>query len=60
MEDIGEGYFSIIADEFTDISNKEQLSIVLRWIDEELDPQEDFIGFFHIPNIAADTLKRPP
>ena len=21
-----------------------------------MDPQEDFIGFFHIPNIAADTI----
>ena len=30
-------FFSIICDEFTDISNKEQLTIFFRWVDKELE-----------------------
>ncbi|XP_041472559.1 52 kDa repressor of the inhibitor of the protein kinase-like [Lytechinus variegatus] len=49
-------FFSILADECTDISNKEQLTLCIRWIDEKLEPHEEFIGFYHIPNIKADTI----
>ena len=37
-------FFSIIADEGTDVSNKEQLSFCLRSVDENLNAFEDFIG----------------
>ena len=56
MEDIGSKYFSIIADEYTDISNKEQLTFCLRWVDEYLDTHEDFIGFYNIPNISSTAI----
>ena len=49
-------YFSIIADEYTDASNDEQLTICLRWVDEMLDVHEDFLGFYRIPNIASETV----
>ena len=56
VNDIGSNFFSIIADECTDISNKEQLSICLRWVDENLDTHEDFIGFYNVPNIESGTF----
>ena len=40
-------WYTLIADEVTDVSNKEQLSIVLRYIDgEQLIVREDVVGFF--------------
>jgi len=50
-------YFSLISDEYTDIANNEQLTICLRWIDKNMDAQEDFIGFYEIPNIKATTIE---
>ena len=49
-------YFSIICDEYMDIYNKEQPMFCLRWLDESLNEQEDFLGFFEPPNIKSDTI----
>ena len=49
-------WFSLIADEYSDVANKEQLSINVRWIDDNLDPHEDFLGFYEIPNIKSETI----
>ena len=38
-------YFSVLADEVTDASNKEQLSIVLRYVDSQKNIQEHFMDF---------------
>ena len=35
VSEISSGFFSIICDEYTDISNKEQLTICIRWVDKE-------------------------
>ena len=40
-------FFTIIADEAADCSNKEQMSLVLRFVDNELNIREDFIKFLH-------------
>ena len=40
-------FFSILADEACDISTKEQMSVVLRCVDEKGDIKEDFIRFEH-------------
>ena len=48
--------FSLICDEYTDISNKEQLTFCVRWIDEKLDAHEDFLGFYNVPNISSETI----
>ncbi|XP_057307639.1 52 kDa repressor of the inhibitor of the protein kinase-like [Hydractinia symbiolongicarpus] len=40
-------FFTIIADEASDTSNKEQLSLVLRYVDSNFDIKEDFIRFLH-------------
>ena len=41
------GYFSIIGDEATDSSNSdEQLSLVIRFVDKDINVCEEFLGFF--------------
>ena len=35
------GYFTLEADEVTDSSNKEQLIICLKWVDNHFDPHEE-------------------
>ena len=49
-------FFSIICYEYTDASNKEDLSLCVRWIDQNLIANEDFLGFYEIPNIKSDTI----
>ena len=56
VSNIRGGFFSIICDEYTDISNKEQLTISIRWFDKQLDAHEDYLGFYNIPDIGADTI----
>ena len=38
-------YFSILADEVADVSNTEQLSLVLRYMDDDNNIREEFIDF---------------
>ena len=49
-------YFSIMADECTDISNKERFTVCLRWVSKDLKDHEDFIGLYHVDSITADSL----
>ena len=60
VSEIRGGFFSIICDEYTDISNKEQLTICIRWVDKELQAHEDFLGFYNVPDIGAETLNLKP
>ena len=46
-------YFSIMADECTDISNKEKFTICLRWVGKDLKDNEDFIGLYQVDSITA-------
>ncbi|XP_065191926.1 zinc finger MYM-type protein 1-like [Sycon ciliatum] len=48
--------YSIMADECTDLSNKEQFTICLRWVDHDLMEHEDFIGLYQVDTIDANTL----
>ena len=48
--------YSIMCDEYTDMSNKEQLSFCIRWIDSMLNAREDFMGYYEIPDIKSDTI----
>jgi len=45
-------FFSIICDEYTDVSNKEQLSFYVRWVDSILNAREDFLDI-----MSFQTLK---
>ena len=49
-------YYSLMADEVTDSSNREQVAICLHWIDEKFDAHEDFIGLHIVESIGADVL----
>lgn len=55
-KDIRPNFYSIICDEYTDITNKEQMSFCLRWVNEEIGAREDFLGFYNVPNIESKTL----
>ncbi len=48
--------YSIMADECTDASNKEQFTICMRWVDEELQDHEDFIGLYQVDSINSSAL----
>lgn len=39
-------YFSIMSDEAADISNKENLSVVIRFLDSSKTVREEFVGFY--------------
>ena len=50
-------YVSIIVDESTDISRKAQLSTIFRYLDENNEIQERFVGFVDVsPDRTADAL----
>jgi len=49
-------FYSMIADEGTDVSNTEQLSFCVRSVDEDLNVDEDFLGFYEIDNIRSETI----
>ena len=50
------GAFTIMADECTDISNMEQFTVCIRWVDEMLIDHEDVIGLRYIETIDANCL----
>ena len=49
-------YFSVIADEATDISTQEQMCIAVRWVDNEYQIHEASLGVFQPPDTNAVTL----
>ena len=49
-------FFSIMCDECTDASNREQLAICIRWVDDQLQPHEDFIGLYQLDKTTADFI----
>ena len=49
-------WFSVMADETRDVSNNEQLTVVIRWVDADYVIHEDFIGMVHVPDTTASTL----
>lgn len=51
-------WFAILADESADISNNEQLSISIRWVNKAYEVSEDFIGLLHVTVAIKDVLLR--
>ena len=49
-------FFSVMADDRTDVSNIEELSFCVRSVDYYLDVSEDFIGFYESDNIKSETI----
>ena len=46
-------YHSIMVDESSDVSNKEQAVFCVRWVDEDLISHEDFIGLCELGKTDA-------
>ncbi|XP_075665939.1 uncharacterized protein LOC142635702 [Castanea sativa] len=57
IEDLGNGFFSILVDESCDISVKEQMALVLRYVNKQGIIIEWFLGIVHVASIAALSLK---
>jgi hypothetical protein len=57
IEELGDEPYAILADEFSDISHKEQLALCLRYIDELGRPCEHFIGVVHVDDTSSLSLK---
>ena len=55
-DEMRDSFYAIICDKYTDISNKEQLTLCLWWVDEIFNIHEDFLGFYELENIKSDTI----
>ena len=49
-------FYSIMVDEMTDVSNKEQAVLCFRWVSDDLIVHEDFVQLYGIENTEAKTL----
>ncbi|XP_016566646.1 zinc finger MYM-type protein 1-like [Capsicum annuum] len=58
MEDLDGDYFEILVDESKDISHKEQMTLVLRYVDKKGEVIERFIGVVHVSDASARSLKK--
>ena len=52
----GSQFLSVMIDETTDVTNQEQVTIVMRRIDQCLEVHEEFLGLYSVPCIDAATL----
>ena len=52
----GPPWFSLIADEATNICSTEQLNLLIRWVSDDYDVHEDSIAFFGVPDTKSETL----
>ena len=52
----GAKYYSIMADEVTDASNREQVIICLRWVSDDFKPHDDYIGLYKVESIKSDIV----
>lgn len=51
-------FFTIMADEATDVANVSQLVLCIRWVDDELNTYEDFIGLHSLDEMNANMIVR--
>ncbi|KAK0147761.1 Zinc finger MYM-type protein 1 [Merluccius polli] len=52
----GARLFTVIVDETADVTQHEQMSVCIRYFDNDLNSTEDFIGFYQIESTSANTL----
>ena len=55
-DEMRDSFYATICDEYTDISDKEQLTLCLRWVDKLFNINKDFLGFYQLENIKSDTI----
>ena len=52
----GFDFISIMADETADVSNEEQLATCFRWVSNDLEVNEEFLGLHPLPSTDACTI----
>ncbi|CAN1829942.1 Zinc finger MYM-type protein 1 [Linum perenne] len=57
VKDIGDNVFYILVDKARDVSIKEQMAMVLRYVDKTGSVVERFLGISHVANTKALTLR---
>ncbi|XP_070054858.1 uncharacterized protein [Nicotiana tomentosiformis] len=58
IKDINGDYFSLVVDESFDVSRKEKMTNVLRYVDIKGYVMEVFIGLFHVLDTSTLSLKK--
>ena len=48
--------YSIMCDETTDVKSVSEFVLCLRWVDDELEAHDEFIGLKNMPNTDADSI----
>ena len=49
-------WYAIIADEASDVNNREQLNLSIRWVIDGYEVSEDSIGLYVLPNTTSNVL----
>ena len=49
-------YFSLMADEVTDVSNRDQVVVCMHWVDDKFESHEDFLGLYKVDDIHSNTI----
>ena len=49
-------FYSVMIDETTDVSNVEQVVVCFRWVSENFDVHEDFVGLYEVESTGAERL----
>ena len=49
-------FYLIMCNEATDVKNISELVVCLRWVDNEMEAHDVFIGLKNMPNIDADSI----
>ena len=58
VEELGDDYYAILADESSDVSHKEQLALCLRFVDKLGRPRAHFLGVVHVSDTTSLSLKK--
>ncbi|XP_073109915.1 uncharacterized protein [Elaeis guineensis] len=57
IEDLGDNLFRILVDESSDLFGKEQMTVVIRYVDKMKIIKKYFIDIVHVANTCATSLK---
>ena len=49
-------FYTLMADETADVSNKEQVVVCIHWVDASLQVHEDFVGIEPVARATADDM----
>ena len=49
-------FYTLMVDEMTDVSNKQQVVFCLRWVDKSLEAHEEFVGLYQVESTQATLL----